>query len=217
MRARLILLLILCGILLTLQALPADAIQAAATGKSLIWIDLSAMSLTLYQNQQQVGYWPIAAGASDTPTPLGVYYIAGGFRVRYAVSRTFRSVGTIRNSWHKPTGVDWQPRVAWLHPHVFQGRRNALSSGAKRNKGCNRRRAVWRAWLGAEDAEAGRSRFPRLRGAEEAARTGVLFRLDRRHIWKCHVMGDKTVQARKRPERRFCGCGNMARAGRNAF
>ena len=77
MRARLILLLILCGIMLTLQALPADAIQAAATGKSLIWIDLSAMSLTLYQNQQQVGRWPIAAGASDTPTPLGVYYIRG--------------------------------------------------------------------------------------------------------------------------------------------
>ena len=79
MRARLILLLILCGILLTLQALPADAIQAAATGKSLLWIALSAMSLTLYQNQQQVGYWPIAAGASDTPTPLGVYYISRRF------------------------------------------------------------------------------------------------------------------------------------------
>ena len=79
MRARLILLLILCGILVALQSMPTEAVQAAAAGNSLIWIDLTTMSLTLYQNQRQVGRWPVAAGTGNTPTPLGVYRITRKF------------------------------------------------------------------------------------------------------------------------------------------
>lgn len=79
MRARLLLLLVLCGVLFALQSLPADAVEALSGQKSLIWIDLQSMSLTLYQNGEQAGRWAIAAGTGDTPTPLGVYRISRRF------------------------------------------------------------------------------------------------------------------------------------------
>ena len=134
-RARLILLLILCGILLTLQALPADAIQAAATGKSLIWIDLSAMSLTLYQNQQQVGRWPIAAGASDTPTPLGV------FRINRRFSGEMGGFGTCFLGLNVPWG-----------DYGIHGTNRPESIGTNASHGCIRMRVA--------DAEALYARVP---------------------------------------------------------
>ncbi|MCL1963475.1 MAG: L,D-transpeptidase family protein [Firmicutes bacterium] len=75
MRGRLLLLLLLSLLLFALSALPEGTIPAAAASEYLIWIDLSSMSLTLYQNQRQVKRWPIASGANDTPTPLGVYRV----------------------------------------------------------------------------------------------------------------------------------------------
>lgn len=75
MRGRLLLLLVLSVLLLALRALPEGAVPAATAGEYLIWIDLRAMSLTLYQNEKQVGRWPVAVGKGETPTPIGVYRI----------------------------------------------------------------------------------------------------------------------------------------------
>ena len=80
MRNRLRLLLLLSLLLCILQALPEDAVPAFAASGHLIWIDLQSMSLTLYENQEQVGRWPIAAGAKETPTPVGVFVINKRFR-----------------------------------------------------------------------------------------------------------------------------------------
>lgn len=80
MRGRFLLLLILCGVLLLLQALPQEAVQAMASGEYLIYIDLSTMSLTLYRGRDEVGRWAIAAGTGQTPTPLGVFRINRRFR-----------------------------------------------------------------------------------------------------------------------------------------
>lgn len=79
MRARLILLLLLCAFLAALQTAPEEAVLTAAGGDSLIWVDLTTMSLTLYQGGEQIGRWPVAAGTSDTPTPLGVFRITRKF------------------------------------------------------------------------------------------------------------------------------------------
>ena len=64
MRGRFLLLLILCGVLLLLQALPQEAVQAMASGEYLIYIDLSTMSLTLYRGRDEwgVGQLPLALG-----------------------------------------------------------------------------------------------------------------------------------------------------------
>ena len=75
MRNRLLLLLLLSLLQFVLGALPEGAIPAFAASEYLIWVDLASLSLTLYQGQRQIGRWPIAAGTSATPTPLGVFRI----------------------------------------------------------------------------------------------------------------------------------------------
>ncbi len=75
MRGRLLLLLMLSALLLWLQATPAGSVPAASAADMLIWIDLQSMSLTLYQNEKQIGRWPIAGGTSSTPTPIGVFRV----------------------------------------------------------------------------------------------------------------------------------------------
>ena len=90
MRGRLLLLLLLIALLFCLNALPEGAAPAFAGGEYLIWIDLGAMSLTLYHDQQQVGRWAVATGTSVTPTPVGVFRInkrfspeSSGFGTRF--------------------------------------------------------------------------------------------------------------------------------------
>ncbi len=90
MRGRLLLLLLLCMVLIGLRALPEGTVPAAAAADTVIWIDMSSMSLTLYQNGKQAGRWPIAVGTGETPTPLGTYVInrrftpqGGGFGTRF--------------------------------------------------------------------------------------------------------------------------------------
>ncbi len=91
MRGRLLLLLALSVLLFALQILPAESVPAMAASDYLIWIDVRAMSLTLYQGDKQVGRWPIAAGTGSTPTPVGVFRIShrfktaelGGFGTRF--------------------------------------------------------------------------------------------------------------------------------------
>lgn len=75
MQRRLLLLLALSVLLAILQSMPEGVVPTAAAADMLIWIDLQSMSLTLYQNEEQIGKWPIAVGKGETPTPLGVYYI----------------------------------------------------------------------------------------------------------------------------------------------
>ena len=135
MRARLILLLILCGILVALQSMPTEAVQAAAAGNSLIWIDLTTMSLTLYQNQRQVGRWPVAAGTGDTPTPLGV------FRINRRFSGEMGGFGTCFLGLNVPWG-----------DYGIHGTNRPESIGTNASHGCIRMRVA--------DAEALYARVP---------------------------------------------------------
>ncbi|MDR3050664.1 MAG: L,D-transpeptidase family protein [Oscillospiraceae bacterium] len=47
--------------------------------KRLIVIDTQRMSLTLYENGKEIKRYPIAAGASGTPSPVGVFRVVGRF------------------------------------------------------------------------------------------------------------------------------------------
>ncbi len=51
-------------------------LPAAAPQKSrLIWIELDRKRLTLYENGREKMYFPIAAGAGNSPTPVGIFHI----------------------------------------------------------------------------------------------------------------------------------------------
>ena len=78
MRRRLILLFVLCALLQAMRALP-GGVPAVAGARHLIWVDMASMSLTLYEHGEKVASWPVAVGKSETPTPLGVFRIAGRF------------------------------------------------------------------------------------------------------------------------------------------
>ena len=56
-------------------ALPASA----APAKKLIWIDLDEKSLRLYEGGQVAARYPIASGAPDTPSPIGVFRVNSRF------------------------------------------------------------------------------------------------------------------------------------------
>ena len=56
--------------------------QSTETGagvRTLIWIDLDAKTLTVYENGEAVKAYPIAAGARETPSPIGVFRINSRF------------------------------------------------------------------------------------------------------------------------------------------
>ena len=120
MRGRFLLLLILCGVLLLLQALPQEAVQAMASGEYLIYIDLSTMSLTLYRGRDEVGalgQLPLALGKTPDAAWRFSGLTEGSARSRpgfgHPVSGLIRAMGgsmvfMVRN---KP-GVDWQPCIA---------------------------------------------------------------------------------------------------------
>ncbi len=52
---------------------------AADPPKRVIVIDTQRMSLTLYENGKERSRYPIAAGAADTPSPIGTFRIVGRF------------------------------------------------------------------------------------------------------------------------------------------
>ena len=67
-----------------LLALPCRAVWEASnasvgTGGRLIWIDLDAKRLTVYENGAAAAAFPIASGARDTPSPIGVFRVNGRF------------------------------------------------------------------------------------------------------------------------------------------
>lgn len=52
--------------------------ENAASGRPpgmLVWIDLELMRLTVYENGLEAARFPIAAGAKDTPSPVGVFHV----------------------------------------------------------------------------------------------------------------------------------------------
>ena len=73
MRSRMLFLLAFLLLCMTATAL-------AQPSEQVIFIDVERMSLTLYEDGVEVFRRPIAAGARDTPTPLGIFRITGRFR-----------------------------------------------------------------------------------------------------------------------------------------
>ena len=53
----------------------ADQHAGASPPGMLIWIDLELMRLSVYENGQETARFPIAAGARNTPSPVGVFKI----------------------------------------------------------------------------------------------------------------------------------------------
>ena len=53
--------------------------EAGATVRPLLWIDLDAKTLTLYESGEAIRQYPIAAGASGTPSPIGVFRVNSRF------------------------------------------------------------------------------------------------------------------------------------------
>ena len=81
---------IISALLMLLSGVISEAISETKTPGKLIYIDTLRMSLTLYENGKEVRRFPIAAGARDTPSPIGVFKInrrfrpdGGGFGTRF--------------------------------------------------------------------------------------------------------------------------------------
>ncbi len=72
----------------------------AEAPKKLIVIDTQRMSLTLYENKREVRCFPIAAGTSDTPSPIGTFRIIGRF-----IPEELRGFGTRFLRLNVPWGV----------------------------------------------------------------------------------------------------------------
>lgn len=79
MRRRLMFLFVLCALLMIVRSLPADVLPVSAEPSLLIIADLSSMQLSLYEQGERVGRWPIAVGAGDSPTPLGIFHVTRRF------------------------------------------------------------------------------------------------------------------------------------------
>ena len=56
-----------------------DAAASAASPRLLIWVDLDAKTLTLYENGEAVKRYSVASGARDTPSPIGVFRVSSRF------------------------------------------------------------------------------------------------------------------------------------------
>ena len=52
---------------------------AAAAHQMLVWIELDRKRLTVYENGAETAAYPIASGAVDTPSPVGVFRIVSRF------------------------------------------------------------------------------------------------------------------------------------------
>ena len=70
---RILLLLAMVLVLGGCNTAPAQMVNAPS-GK-IIWVELDRMRLILYENGKEIARFPIAAGARDTPTPVGIYAV----------------------------------------------------------------------------------------------------------------------------------------------
>ncbi len=53
--------------------------ETAAASRLLLWVDLDAKTLTVYENGEAIRSYPVAAGARNTPSPIGVFRISSRF------------------------------------------------------------------------------------------------------------------------------------------
>lgn len=53
--------------------------EAFASRQLLVWIDLDQKRLTVYENWEAAAVFPIASGAGDTPSPIGVFRVVSRF------------------------------------------------------------------------------------------------------------------------------------------
>lgn len=70
------------GFLLAFMLLCMTVTALAQPAEQIVFVDVERMSLTLYENGAEVLRCPIAAGAQNTPTPLGIFRITGRFRTQ---------------------------------------------------------------------------------------------------------------------------------------
>ena len=123
----------LCRALLCLGALlprQPSAQSAAGTPQGLIvWIELDRKRLTVYENGEAAAVYPIAAGAWDTPSPVGV------FRVNSRFSTQLSGFGTRFLGLNVPWGK-----------YGIHGTNAPASIGSNASHGCIRMRV--------KDAEA---------------------------------------------------------------
>ena len=78
--------ILLCALLLAplffLSVRPGSfspAREAAAASQTLIWVELDRKRLTVYENGAAISAFPIASGAGDTPSPIGVFRVVSRF------------------------------------------------------------------------------------------------------------------------------------------
>ncbi len=112
---------LLLGIVIVLSSLIVLFTHAEAP-KRLIVVDTLRMSLTLYENGIEILRFPIAAGAKDTPTPLGTFRI-----VRRFVPEEPNGFGTRFLGLNVPWGV-----------YGIHGTSNPGSIGSHASHGCIR-------------------------------------------------------------------------------
>lgn len=65
---------------LALHRPAATAVSAGVPEQKWILIEIDRKRLTLYRGAEEICHYPIASGAWDTPSPLGVFYIKGRFK-----------------------------------------------------------------------------------------------------------------------------------------
>lgn len=65
--------LVLLGAGCALRHPPGTAVMAPM--EKIVWVELDTMRLLVYENGVEIARFPIAAGARETPTPVGIYRI----------------------------------------------------------------------------------------------------------------------------------------------
>ena len=71
--------LLLCLCLLSGCTSPIEDTAGQSPRGLLIWIELDQKRLIVYENGQSIAVFPIASGAADTPSPVGVFKITHRF------------------------------------------------------------------------------------------------------------------------------------------
>lgn len=69
-----LLITLLCGLAI-FSLPPRDVSVSQSPSGMLIWVELDRKRLTVYENGQEIAVYPIAAGARDTPSPVGVFQV----------------------------------------------------------------------------------------------------------------------------------------------
>lgn len=104
-----------------ISSFPRENAVSARPAGLLAWIELDTKRLLVYENGREIARFPIAAGAPDTPSPVGV------FRVNRKFQTNMSGFGT------RFLGLD----VPW-GDYGIHGTNNPSSIGGNRSHGCIR-------------------------------------------------------------------------------